>query len=257
MNHATTGKAAFEKEDNELAKDELDKALRTWTPGDGKEEKAAVLSILGSIHMAERKYDKALEYFQEVNKLNVKNTRAHFRIGLIYSVLGKNQQSIIELKKAIEEEPDFFMAQRTLGDIYKKEKMYEQAIQCYAVSTSLNPKSDTGYAGLGDCLKSLRKIDSAIPPLEIAVKLNTDNAIAQYNLGLCHLEKKQYDKAVDEFQNALSARVITLSAFKVQVLTFLGEAYEKSGQDEKAKNAYKQAKDLLDSIPSPPEKKTP
>ena len=91
--------------------------------------------------------------------------------------------------------------------------------------------------------------------MEIAVKLNPDNAIAQYNLGLCNLDKKDYEKAVDEFQHALSARVITISAFKVQVLTFLGEAYEKSGQEEKAKETYKQAKELLDNIPTPIEKK--
>ena len=255
--HATTGKIAYEKGDNALAKDELDFALRTWTPGDTKEEKADVYSMLGSIYMAEKDYEKALENFQQVVKLNVKQGHPHFRIGLIYAVQGKNQQAITELKTANQDEPNFFMSQFTLADLYRKTHQATLSIPCYIKATTLNPKSDAAHAGLGDSYRQLGKYESAIKSLELAVKINPNNALAHYTLGLSHSSKKEYTKAIEDYQNALNARVITLDAFRVQVYTFLGEAYENTGQTEKAQEAYKQAKQLLDAIPLESNKSLP
>lgn len=251
--HAMAGKDAYEKEDRATAKEELEMAIRTWTPGDGTEEKAAVYSMLGLIDMADQYYEHAIENFNQVIKLNSLQGHPHFRIALIYSAQDKNELAISELKKDLKDEPDYFMAQRTLAELYRKTHQPELAIQCYAKATSLNPKSDSGYAGLGDCYRTMGKYGSATTCLEMAVKLNHNNAIAYYNLGLCYSSLKLYDKAIEDYQNALTARVITMSAFKVEVFTYLGEAYEKTGQAEKAKQAYKQAKDLLDAIPYIPE----
>ncbi len=250
--HALAGKDAYEKEDKATAKEEFDMAIRTWTPGDGVEEKAAVYSMLGLLNMADTKYDIALENFNEVLKLKSNEGHPHLQISLIYSAQGKNQLAIEEIKKQVKAEPDYYRGQWTLGNLYRITHQTELAIPCFAKATTLNPKSDSAYAGLGDCYKTLGKYTTATDCFEQAVKLNHDNAIAYYNLGQCHAVLKQYDKAIEDYQNALTARVITLSAFKVEVYTFLGEAYEHSGQPEKAKEAYKQAKELLDAIPNRP-----
>ena len=247
--YAETGKQAFEKEDYESAKTAYLKAMETWTSTDSTGAKYPVLVALGSILMTERKYNESIKYFLDAQKLNPRDGRNYFRIGLVYSVQNKAKEAIPPLVKSIQYEPRFFMAYKTLGEQYRKTRQYDLAIATYLKALKLNTKSDSVYEGLGEAYRTQQKWDLAIKHLQKAVQVNPNNALAHYNLALCFMEKKQYDRVIEQCNLALNAKVIIPDAFKVQVMTYLGMAYENKGDTEKSKEYYRKARQLLDEIP--------
>lgn len=85
----------------------------------GKDAKA--YNRLGSLYLMEENYAKALEIFEKGIKENPKSSELHKLYNnqaTAYYYLGKTEQAITTLKKALEVNPDYLNANYALGAIY-------------------------------------------------------------------------------------------------------------------------------------------
>ena len=64
-------------------------------------ENTAVLMALGQLSIRSGQYDKAIERYQEVVKLEPMNVKAHYALAQMYQSLGKNQEAVASYNKCL------------------------------------------------------------------------------------------------------------------------------------------------------------
>jgi glycosyltransferase involved in cell wall biosynthesis len=86
---------------------------------------------------------KAEGYYQlgqkKIAESGQHNCMAFYELGLQGAELGKHEEAIQYLKKAIELKPDFAKARQSLGNIYYNLARYDEALLCYQEAFRLDP----------------------------------------------------------------------------------------------------------------------
>lgn len=119
---------------------------------------------------------QAAEAFEQAVKLDPGLAEAHFRLGLAYDALGKEQEAEDEYKKAV--------------DTYKK-------------YLSENPKDAEAHYNLGQTYAGLHLYSEAVREYRQATRLKNDDADIYYDLGTALTKLAQYDEAVSAFSKSL------------------------------------------------------
>jgi tetratricopeptide (TPR) repeat protein len=189
--------------------------------------------------------------------------------GKIASLLDETAKAEKYLERVIKEAPDNIDAQSLLASVYVKERNYDAAISAYKRVIELNANRDDAYYGEGIVYFNMRRFKEAVLPLEKAVQLNPEHkdayfyaansyeelkdfakaaesyekyvnlkpekqGIAYWHLGLCRFELGQFDAAAAAFQEALKE-----NPQDTLINDKLAQAFQKSGQYEKAEEVYK------------------
>lgn len=105
--------------------------FRNGQPITEAEYKASNLNTeaLGLIRANENQ--KAMAILLEAIKLDPKLSQAHHNLGLVYSKMGRMQESVDELKLAVELNPQGAMSWLTLGGAYQTSGRLEEALETY------------------------------------------------------------------------------------------------------------------------------
>ncbi|MGC8681559.1 MAG: tetratricopeptide repeat protein [Thermoplasmata archaeon] len=97
-------------------------------------EAGAILEDLGD-------KEKSIEFFEKVKEMNPNNPRPWFEIGRILA--NQNIQipyATVNIKKSLELDPNNALAMIILGDIYKLQKDYKNALKWYKDALKINPE---------------------------------------------------------------------------------------------------------------------
>jgi tetratricopeptide (TPR) repeat protein len=122
--------------------------------------------------------DKAVEAFQQAIKFDPDLAEAHFRLGLTYDGMGREQESDESYKKAVES--------------YKKYFENEE-----------NTKNAEAHYNLAQSYYGLNLYSEAVREYRQAVRLKEDDADIYYDLGLALSRLAQYDEAAAAFEKSL------------------------------------------------------
>lgn len=141
-----------------------------------------------------------LKYEAEV-KANPRDAEAYTNLGFAYFRLGKNEEAIKELRKAIK----------------------------------LDPKSATPHYYLALLYQAQGNIEKAIGELNLVVKLNPRHELAYFCLGKIYFDRKEYDKAVEAFKKSIEISPVTADTHY-----YLGMTYEMMGYKELAIKEYQE-----------------
>ena len=94
----------------------------------------------------------------------------------------------------------------TLGNIQKKLKKFNQAVDSFIEAIKLNPNFSEAFNNLGSTLKSLNKYDEAILNYKKSININKNNAEACYNLASIYFLLENYIEASDYFKNLINLK---------------------------------------------------
>jgi tetratricopeptide (TPR) repeat protein len=152
------------------------------------------------------------------------------------------QAEIASLEHAVEIDPDFTRAWLWLGEIYKSMQQPDAALRAYrrAVDVDQQPVS---YKALGVMLMGMRKFEDAITVWQELIKIAPDSVDGPSQLARTYFNLKRYAEAASALEAA-----VKLDSQSTELCARLGTAYLRSGNDDKALAAYKQA---LELDPSP------
>ncbi len=93
----------------------------------------------GTGAMLENKADEAISHFKNALEYNKDNSAARFRLGMIYSRIGKLTEGLDELKKAIELRPNVGFYRLELVHLYKQLGEKEKATEELSRAIALDP----------------------------------------------------------------------------------------------------------------------
>ena len=150
--------------------------------------------------------------FEEVIKEGVKILEERQNDAQLVYLLGL---SSINLQKFIDAEKFFkkliFLQKTaenlyTLGNIQKKQKKFEEAVESFEEAIKLNPNFSEAYNNLGSAQKSLNKFEEAILSYEKSIDLKASNVEASYNLATLHYFLENYNEASNYFKNIINLK---------------------------------------------------
>ena len=94
----------------------------------------------------------------------------------------------------------------TLGNIQKKLKKFNQAVNSFGEAIKLNPNFSEAFNNLGSTLKSLNRYDEAILNYKKSIIVNKNNVEACYNLASLYFLLENYIEASDYFKNVINLK---------------------------------------------------
>jgi len=151
-----------------------------------------------------------------------------------------------------------------LGKLYRKQKRYAQAIDCYEKVLKISPNNHYAFDGLGLVYREKKNYKEAIKWFEkegdniiglsnlaniyckldeydkvikyalAVIKKDKDNIVAMDNLGIAYRKKKNYDKAIDYFKKKLE-----IDPKDKQAMDGLGITYREMGDYTQAIDCFK------------------
>jgi tetratricopeptide (TPR) repeat protein len=162
--------------------------------------------------------------------------RAHNNLGAALTNIGRHNEALQEVNKAIALMPDFVNAYVNLGNIYLNKKNFALAIESYKTSLKLKPDYFDVYMNLGNAYFGKGATNEAIAAYSKVLDSNPLKVEARMNRGAIYAQQGFYYKAVEDFQKA-----VELSPKKSDIYYNLGLAYSKIGLPEKALEAFEMA----------------
>ncbi len=182
-------------------------------------------------------YQKALDAFNGVLKLDVQNADAYFYKGMIYKESGDTAKAISNFQTTVETDPDYYDAYMQLGTIYSakkdpvaikyfdnaitvndtsteahyaKAKFYQDngkiadAIDYYKKIIERSPQDADAIYNLATIYFGIDSIEKAYRFYDLCTKQAPAKAMGYYGKGLCAEELKKYDEAVSFYTQALN-----------------------------------------------------
>jgi tetratricopeptide (TPR) repeat protein len=197
---------------------------------------AAAHNNLGSVLMAQRRYDDAITRFQSALDLDAHHAAAHLNLGLVYfyqknidqavacmemgialdpnCAMGHNNLGIVRFhcqnrvadavacyQRAIELDPEILSARMNLGRIFMEQGKLDDAIACFRKAAELDPKK--ALNNLGVAYTRQKKFDEMVACFKRAIELNPNDATALYNLGLGYVDFNKRDDAIGCFRKVI------------------------------------------------------
>lgn len=163
-----------------------------------------LLLYLGSFYEEIEAYDDAQSVFHQGLEIDPEDVRIHFRLGVTYDKQGQRESSIEEMKTVLRLDPSHTNALNYLGYTYAEMGInLEEAERL--VRKALEKQPDDGYItdSLGWIYFKRGMIDQAITILEKAVSLVPDDPVILEHLGDAYLQIKDKEKAVEFYQRSL------------------------------------------------------
>jgi tetratricopeptide (TPR) repeat protein len=162
---------------------------------------AKAIEMAGQLY-SRRQYAQAERVCRQIIASRPGNADAHNILGVSLAALGRKDDAIGALKRAIK----------------------------------INGKAASYHANLGEILRQAGRLDEAAKAIEEAIKLEPNNAQALNNLGIIQYERKQFQDAVKSYRRALE-----LKPNMPEALNNLGNASRLTGDIDGALQAYQEA----------------
>jgi len=120
-----------------------------------------------------------------------------------------------------------------LGNTLKFQNKYEEAIEAYKKSISLNNNFSEAYNNLANVQKKTESFDDALLNYKNAIRTNQNNLEAYYNLANLLKSLKKYDEANENYK-----KVISLNPKFTDAYNNIGTIYSILGKFDDAKKYY-------------------
>jgi len=171
------------------ARQHLEQCLRSG------QETVPVSFYRGICDLGEGKAESAMAHFLEALRMGPSRddlSRVLFNIGTCLKELGRLDEAIEMLEKAVEVDPEDLANHNLLGFCYYTTKRHQQAVVCFRRAVEIEPTSAIDWANLASNLRDLGKTEEAVAMYEKALSL--DPTIGFARVSLAKLTKKLEDR---------------------------------------------------------------
>lgn len=152
---------------------------------------------------------------------------------------GDKEHAMAQLIEATRINPNLIMPRVMLGDMYRSEGNYSDAVNEYEQVTKLDPYGASNWYKLGVGYQFLERLKDAASSYQKALKLEPKDAKSNMNLGLVQLYLGNTDQALQYAKKATQLAPKNAAAW-----SNLGVTLDSAGQYAKAEEAYRKSIDL-------------
>ena len=130
-------------------------------------------------------WSSAEREFQDTVRLSPGYATGHRWYGQLLSGLGRHEEAIAEVSRALDLDPLSVIIHTAVGDVLFYARRYDDAIEMYRKALEMEPEFLAGHSDLARALEHSGRIDEAIRTYEKAVAL-AGNTVADPSIGLAN-----------------------------------------------------------------------
>ncbi len=163
---------------------------------------------------------------------------------------GQYQKAIDEFSKLIKLDPENADAYKNRGVSYMKQKKFDLAIKDFQKAGEIFPELKGLYSNLGVAWYYKKNYEKAVENYDIAIKMNPDNYVAYFNRALCLAELDRTDQALEDLDKTLELKPDFYWAicYKADLLALAGKKEQAAGLYEKAAGQNPDDRYALDKL---------
>ena len=174
------------------------------------ELKADLWSEQGSLLVAKKEYQEAIEVYEKALEIKLDYNQAWKGKGNALRHLGRYEEAIEAYEKALQIEPDYYKAWNAKGNALFSLGRYEEAIACYDKAIEIQPDYHRAWKNKGVALGNLGKHEQAIAAFEKTLQLQPDDYNLWYNKGVALHNLKRYEEALACYDKAFELAIENL-----------------------------------------------
>ncbi|MDF1578695.1 MAG: divalent cation tolerance protein CutA [Desulfobulbales bacterium] len=166
-------------------------------------DNAYILVGLGDLYREQKKFDKAINYYEKILTIDEKNVFALRGAG--DALRGKNQheRAISCWKRYLECNEDDIQVLTRVGDSYKKLKEYGASEKYYCRALEINGKDKYALLGVGSLFYKQEKDDKALHYLERLLELDDGYVAVLTMVGNIYRRRQEYERAIAYYAKAV------------------------------------------------------
>lgn len=191
---------------------------------------------LASLQIDKNNLEAAVKMLEEVNRRNDRIASIRNLLGQIALRKGDSENARLEFSKALEIDPRFAPAHRSMTRYYMSKKDFSAAEKSAQQVRTLDPDSRDTQFLFGDLYLEEQRFADAYSAFEPAVKAEPKNVRALIGLGRAAMGQKNWAKAEECFNKVLEADETNSRAFYL-----LGQAYFADNRLDEAQQSFQSA----------------
>lgn len=150
--------------------------------------------------------EDALAPMQRAVALAPENAEAQNNLGAILRDLGRHEEAAASSQRALKIRPDFAEAYLNLGNALTDLGKLVEGVASYRRALEIKPDWSTAHSGLGDALTRLGRFDEAIISCRRAIEIQPNDVWAHFNLGVALHSLGRIDDSVVSYRRAIAIK---------------------------------------------------
>lgn len=172
----------------------------------------------GAAKAQKRDFQGAYEDYIKALDIDPDNLGAINNIATVLDELGRREEALQYLFRAIKMDSSFNGPYVNIGFQYTKMGRHKEALEYFDKALTLDPDDGVTYNNKGYALYSLKRYDEALKSINKSMELYPGNSYAYKNRALVYLATKQKDKACADLQRAIDMNFTAMYGDEVQNL---------------------------------------
>jgi tetratricopeptide (TPR) repeat protein len=172
----------------------------------------------GAARTMKRDFEGAYKEFKSVYDEDSTNIPALSNLGMVLDDLGRINDAIMYLEKALCIDPNETAVLCNLGSRYMDLGDYKTAIRQFKRMLEVAPDDPLGYNNMGYAKYKMNDLKGALKDIEHSIVLYPENSYAYRNRALVYLAMKQTDKACSDLHKAVDLGYTPMYGDDVQQL---------------------------------------
>lgn len=167
---------------------------------------------------------------------------AQFTLGLVHQSLSNRWKAAAQFRASTQLDPSFPEPYKALGDLFltAPRRLFDQAVEAYNKALELRPFYAEAYVGLGDAKAAKGDVNGAVSAYQKALQHNPLNPKVHVSLGkIYYAEKGLYYESVTAYKKA-----VELDPMYVEARIGLAEVYEDKGLYQEAIAEYRRVVEM-------------
>jgi len=193
---------------------------------------ADILVIQEKMREAEALYKKLIEKKED-------NPALYFNLAIIETQLGKDDEALLRVDKAIKLFPEYLEARMLGGVILESKGNYEKAAENYKRVLDADPLNTVFHVRLARCYQKTGRIDDAIREHKIALSISPDKASPYLALSRLYIEEEKFAEA-----RGLLEKASVKFPENAPVFFYTGVIHEKMGNTRAAVENFRKTVEL-------------
>jgi tetratricopeptide (TPR) repeat protein len=192
--------------------------------------KGMILNQLGKIRMAEKAFEKAIDYSFE-NQVDIL-----YDIALSFEYVNQFKLAIRYLEKAHTKNPDKLNIINDLAYCYDRLHEFDKSVEYYETYLDREPYAENVWHNLGLLYFKKENFNKAVECFDFAIAINEEYVAAVFYKANALANLEDYQKAIQTYKDC-----IQLEPENVLAHCYLGESLEKLEKYQEAIEWYKKA----------------
>jgi tetratricopeptide (TPR) repeat protein len=181
-----------------------------------------VYQLIGMSQVRLGRVEEGLQTLYRAMEADPEYGKVYARLGQVYyEELGDYQKAKEHLQRAVELMPEYLPSVKVLGHTYRKLNQVDKAVQTFKRALEINEFDPVATNNLAELEMQQGKLDSAIQRFKGLLDWMPENTVARTNLGVCYFESGDLQAAERQYETALrnDPRAVTaaINLAKIQV----------------------------------------